>query len=440
MTPGVALWHNTKKARKIAAEMRQAATGNFPDMPDDPQKPASGEPKAVHSTVQSTARVRRLMDHWEEECEKGNILSAEVLCADDMDIIDRVRDQIESLKSMTSIMFQMGSPEPAVNLAQTVTMPDLPPTIATGYSDVDMVAAEGLGLITEANRKRVMENPRMLIGRYHLESFLAQGGHGQVWRGFDPELQRRVAIKITRPERMNRLSAQQKYVEQYRFLEEARKAARLNHPGIVTIYDVGVEENLAFIVCELVEGEDLAQLLRVRKPTFAESVRMCIDIAEILQVAHDEGFIHRDIKPANILIKKTGQLVISDFGIAATLEDMDRENGTVVGTPSYMSPEQALGRRDQFGPGMDLYSLGVILFELLTGKLPFEHENTNQLLQMIVEKAPPLPTSIDPLIPSALERVCLKALSKSPDDRAKSGQEFADSLRYAALISGITID
>jgi tRNA A-37 threonylcarbamoyl transferase component Bud32 len=401
---------------------------------------SSAETRGVHSTVQSTARVRRLMDHWEAECDKGHILSAEELCLNDMDIIDRVRDQIESLKSMTNIMFQMNSPEALQDQSQNHTLEELPPTIASGYTDVDIVAAEGLGLITDDNRKRILDNPKILIGRYYLESFLAQGGHGQVWRGFDPELQRRIAIKITRPERMNRLNPQQKYVEQYRFLEEARKAARLNHPGIVTVFDVGIEDNLAFIACELIEGEDLSQLLRQRKPTFAESVRMCIEIAEILQVAHDEGFIHRDIKPANILIKKTGQLVISDFGIAATLEDMDRENGTVVGTPSYMSPEQALGRRDQFGAGMDIYSLGVIFFELLTGTLPFSHESTVELLKLIVDKPPAAPTSIDPLIPPALERVCLKALSKSPEDRARSGQEFADSLRYAALISGITIE
>ncbi len=401
---------------------------------------SSAETRGVHSTVQSTARVRRLMDHWEAECDKGHILSAEELCLNDMDIIDRVRDQIESLKSMTNIMFQMNSPEALQDQSQNHTLEELPPTIASGYTDVDIVAAEGLGLITDDNRKRILDNPKILIGRYYLESFLAQGGHGQVWRGFDPELQRRIAIKITRPERMNRLNPQQKYVEQYRFLEEARKAARLNHPGIVTVFDVGIEDNLAFIACELIEGEDLSQLLRQRKPTFAESVRMCIEIAEILQVAHDEGFIHRDIKPANILIKKTGQLVISDFGIAATLEDMDRENGTVVGTPSYMSPEQALGRSDQFGAGMDIYSLGVIFFELLTGTLPFSHESTVELLKLIVDKPPAAPTSIDPLIPPALERVCLKALSKSPEDRARSGQEFADSLRYAALISGITIE
>jgi len=408
-------------------------------MSDENSKTAS-EPKGVHSTVQSTARVRKLMDHWEAECEKGNILAAEDLCVNDMDIIDRVRDQIESLKSMTNIMFQMNVSEAGSDSNQINTLQEVPPTIASGYTDVDILAAEGLGLITDANRKRVLENPRLLIGRYYLESFLAQGGHGQVWRGFDPELQRRIAIKITRPERMNRLNPQQKYVEQYRFLEEARKAAKLNHPGIVTVFDVGIEDSLAFIACELVEGEDLAQLLRQRKPTFAESVRMCIELAEILQVAHNEGFIHRDIKPANILIRKTGQLLISDFGIAATLEDMDRENGSVVGTPSYMSPEQALGRRDQFGPGMDIYSLGVIFFELLTGTLPFTHENTIELLKLIVDKVPPSPTSIDPLIPPALERVCLKSLSKLPEDRAQSAQEFADSLRYAALISGISVE
>jgi tRNA A-37 threonylcarbamoyl transferase component Bud32 len=406
-------------------------------MPEFKPQNAKESPKAVHSTVESTARVRKLMDHWEAQSELGNFITAEELCKNDMDIIERVRDQIESLKSMTQIMTGMKpaqSADPGVtcSINETKSM-----NHETQLSEVDLIAAEGLGLIRPTNQNPVRENPRLIVGRYYLESFIAQGGHGQVWKAYDPELNRKVAIKLTRPERMARLKGHQRYVEQFRLIEEARKAARLKNPGIVTIYDVGIQDQLAFIVCELIEGEDLAQLLRHHKPTFAEAVRMCIEIAETLHFAHVEGFIHRDIKPANILIDKTGRLVISDFGIAATFEDLDRESGTVVGTPSYMAPEQALGRTELIGPVTDIYALAVIFYEMMTGKLPFENPMTSALIEAIVEKTPPSPNSIDPLIPAPLERVCMKALSKSVSERPKDALEFANSLKYGALISGI---
>lgn len=393
---------------------------------------------AVHSSVESTARVRKLMDHWEEQCEQGNIITPEVLCANDPDIIERVRDQIDSLKSMTQIMTGMRI-EPAAESVDEASGHNKTETIVhTGHlSEIDLLAAAGLGLVKDTVKKTIDESPRLIVSRYHLESFIAQGGHGQVWKAYDPELNRRVALKLTRPERMARLKGHQRYVEQFRLIEEARKVARLNNPGIVTIYDVGIQDQLAFIVCELIDGEDLAHLIKRRKPTFAEAVRMCIEIAETLHFAHKEGFIHRDIKPANILLDKSGRMVISDFGIAATFEDLDREAGTVVGTPSYMAPEQALGRSELVGPATDIYSLGVIFYEMLTGKLPFENPRTSDLIEAIVDKTPPAPTTIDPLIPAPLERVCMKALSKSALDRPKDALEFANSLKYAALISGI---
>lgn len=399
--------------------------------------PAS-EPKAVQPSLEATARVRKLMDHWEEQLDKGHAITAEELCKNDLDIIDRVRDQIDSLHAMTRIMTGMGTEAQPSALAETVADTLVPPGSARTFSDLDRVAAEGLGLLPQnLPASTSKENPRLIVGRYYLETFIAQGGHGQVWQAFDPELQRRVAVKITRPERMARLKAHQRYVEQYRLVEEARKVARLRAPGIMTIYDVGIQDQLAFIVCELIEGHDLAHRLRTIKPTFAEAVRLCIETAEILAIAHKEGFIHRDMKPGNILLEKGGRVVITDFGIAATLNEIDREAGTVVGTPSYMSPEQATGHTEAIAETTDIYSLGVILFEMLTGRLPFENASTPDLIDEIIEKEPPKPTSIDPLIPMPLERVCLKALSKTPSERQKDALEFANSLRYAALISNI---
>ncbi len=395
------------------------------------------EPKAVRTSVEATARVRKLMDHWEEQAENGIYLKAEDLCVQDMDIVDRVRDQIESLHAMTRIMSDLS--EPATSDQPTLVDPASSRTVAGAtFSALDLVAAEGLGLLENpAEAVKNSENQRLIVGRYYLEQFIAQGGHGQVWRAFDPELSRRVAIKITRPERMRALPPHQRYVEQYRLIEEARKIAKFQAPGIVTIFDVGIQDELAFIVCELIEGEDLSKRLRTVKPTFAETVRLCVEVAEILNVAHAQGLIHRDIKPANILLEKGGRVVISDFGIAATLADLDRESGMIIGTPSYMAPEQAQGRTSEIGPATDIYALGVILFEMLTGRLPFEQPDSKVLITAIVEKEPPAPTSIDPLIPAPIERVCLKALSKKPENRQKDALEFANGLRYAALISNV---
>jgi serine/threonine-protein kinase len=394
-------------------------------------------PKAVHSTVESTARVRKLMDYWEAQSELGNMISAEELCVNDPDIIERVRDQIESLKSMTQIMTGMRSEPSEVSMETIVQTTDASSGFSQGLSQIDLLAAEGMGLVSTESTSQSQEKKRLIIGRYYLESFIAQGGHGQIWKAYDPELNRHVAIKLTRPERMAVLKGHQRYVEQYRLIEEARKVASLKSSGIVTIFDVGLQDQLAFIVCELIEGEDLQQLLRKRKPTFAEAIRMCIEIAETLNFAHEHGFIHRDIKPANILIEKTGRLVISDFGIAATFEELDRQAGTIIGTPSYMSPEQALGRTELIGPATDIYSLAVIFYEMITGKLPFDDQKTSELIKIIVEKPPVSPIQIDPLIPPPLERVCLKALSKNMAERPKDALEFANSLKYAALISGI---
>ena len=405
-------------------------------MTESASNPSIDQKKAVEPTLEMTARVRKLMDHWEAQADLDIFLTAEELCLHDMDIVDRVRDQIDSLHAMTRIMTGMTGATDTMSTLEENSRVDRS-TMIPSLSELDIVAAQGLGLIPQSRQGGSDESPRLIVGRYSLESFIAQGAHGQVWQAFDPELQRRVALKMTRPERMARLSAHLRYVEQYRLIEEARKVAKLNTPGIMTIYDVGIHEQLAFIVCELIDGGDLSHRLRTHKPTFAEAVRLCMEVAEILDIAHQAGFIHRDIKPGNILLEKGGRVVVTDFGIAATFDEIDRENGMIVGTPSYMSPEQASGQTDAIGPATDIYSLGVILFEMLTGRMPFTNPSTSALMTEILETNAPKPTSIDPLIPLPLERVCLKAMNKTPSDRPANALEFADSLRYAALISNI---
>jgi eukaryotic-like serine/threonine-protein kinase len=199
---------------------------------------------------------------------------------------------------------------------------------------------------------------RTLIGRYRLDSLIAEGGFAQVWRGYDLELQRVVAVKVPKPSRLQSADA---------FMAEARRVARLKHPGIVPVHDVGREGELCFIVSEFVEGGSLGDHLVNGPPSQQQAIRWVIEIADALEYAHLHGVIHRDIKPANILIDHHNRALLADFGIAQSANKAGKE-ALSLGTLRYMSPEQLEGRGAD--PLSDIFSLGVVLHEALTGKLP----------------------------------------------------------------------
>ena len=186
-----------------------------------------------------------------------------------------------------------------------------------------------------------------------------------MWKGFDPELQRVVAIKVPRPDRISSPDQAQK------FLEEARKVAQLKHPGIVPVHDVGRDGDWFFIVSDFIDGENLAQRISRDRPGWEESARLVADVAEILQHAHQQGFIHRDIKPANILLDGQGRPYLTDFGIAISGDDQGRGTTDTAGTLRYMAPEQVAETVSQIDCRSDIYGLGVVLYELLTGQRPF---------------------------------------------------------------------
>jgi len=255
------------------------------------------------------------------------------------------------------------------------------------------------------------------LGRYRLDSLIGAGGFGQVWKGFDPDIQRPVAIKIPRSGRLG--SPQQAA----RFLDEARKVAQLRHPGIVPVHDVGSDGDYCYIVSEFIDGGNLAEH-RETLP-WQDAARLIVKIAGILQHAHANGFVHRDIKPANILLDSDGSPYLTDFGIAVTGEEL-REGGTgTAGTLAYMSPEQIDCR--QIDVRTDIYSLGVVLFELLAGQRPFVADNPVQLRQAILVDAPTFPASVE--VPLRLKTICLKALAKNPQERYATATQFADQLR-----------
>ncbi len=261
------------------------------------------------------------------------------------------------------------------------------------------------------------------LGRYRVLAKIGQGGFGTVYKGYDEKLRRDVAIKVPHRHRVASASEADSY------LAEARILARLDHPGIVPVYDVGrTDDGLCYLVSKLVEGSDLAKRMRQGRGSFADSVHTVIRVAEALHHAHHRGLIHRDIKPANILIDSDGQPVITDFGLAMREEDFVRR-GELAGTPAYMSPEQARCEGHRVDARTDIFSLGVVFYEVLTGQRPFAGNAVAEVLEQIKNAEPRALRQLDVSIPKDLDRICLKALSKRMPDRYSTALDLAEDLR-----------
>jgi serine/threonine protein kinase/formylglycine-generating enzyme required for sulfatase activity len=261
------------------------------------------------------------------------------------------------------------------------------------------------------------------IGRYRIVGRLGQGGFGRVYLAHDDELDRPVAIKVPNPERVASAADVAAY------LAEARVLARLDDPHIVPVYDVGqTEDGLCYAVSKCIEGTDLADRLRQGRPSFRESAELVATVALALHHAHIRGLVHRDIKPANILLDTKGQPWVADFGLALRDED-NGEEAPVAGTPAYMSPEQARGEGHRVDGRSDIFSLGIVLYELLSGRRPFRGDSHAQVLQQVVAAEPRPPRQVDDTIPKELERIVLKALSKRATERYTTARDLAEDLR-----------
>ena len=272
------------------------------------------------------------------------------------------------------------------------------------------------------------------IDRYAIRKELGSGGFGVVYLAFDNELERLVALKT--PHR--KLIRDDNDVDT--FLAEARVLARLDHPGIVPVYDAGrTEDGRCYLVSKFIDGIDLAELMRKGNQSHGQSINLVARVARALHYAHTTGIVHRDVKPGNILIDTNGVPHLADFGLALHYECMS-QGGERAGTPAYMSPEQAIGKSGSVDGRSDIFSLGVVLYRLLTGQFPFRGSNWEELVEQITHLEPRPLRQIDDTIPKKLEAICLKCLSKNVRDRYTTALDLWEDLTAIATYEPLPID
>jgi eukaryotic-like serine/threonine-protein kinase len=255
--------------------------------------------------------------------------------------------------------------------------------------------------------------PWLLGNRYTLECMIAGGGFGQVWKAWDRHLERHVAVKLSQIDNS----------------VEARHVARLQHPGIVAVHDLGKEQETWYIVFDLIEGVDLGKRIESDPLLWWQSVEVVAKVADALDYAHKRGFVHRDVKPANILVKEDGTPVLADFGIAVTEGEMKGETATTAGTLAYMAPELLVGDGKQADVCTDIYGLGVVLYQSLSGSLPFKGRNFFEVRQRILSGEMPKCPETCHTVPEELKQIILRCLHKDPDMRFQSASELAATLR-----------
>ena len=263
------------------------------------------------------------------------------------------------------------------------------------------------------------------LGRYEVLSELGQGAMGVVYKAKDPLIDRVVAIKTINLG----LALDEKEEYEGRFYQEAKAAGRLSHPNIVTIYDVGKSGDVAYIAMEFLQGQELRDLMNEGGLLpVDQALNIAAQVAQGLAYAHEHDIVHRDVKPSNIMVVGDGHIKITDFGIARMASAAVRtQTGMVVGSPKYMSPEQVVGK--EIDQRSDIFSLGVMLYEMLTEQAPFDGENVNAIMYQTLNLIPPLPSSLNPNVPEMANFIVAKALAKGLEERYQNAKDFAADLR-----------
>ncbi len=324
-----------------------------------------------------------LLVKWEEAFDEGKDIPAAELCTDCPHLTTELQTKIEGLKATSWVKRDPARP-------------------LTGSRKVEFKNLSGT----------------VLANRYRLDELLGRGGFGHVYRSFDKKLERQIAVKIGHARTSTDL-----------LLDEARRVAKLKHPCIVGVHDCGEADGRMFLVFELIEGKSLADVIRDKKLLVRDAVNLVATVAEGLHYAHQQGCLHRDIKPENILINADGKPLIADFGVACTLEEIEKGRSVSSGTLNYMSPEQVAGESQLLDGRCDVHALGVLLFELLTGRSPFQARTQAALREQILFRQPIMLRTADSSLPKELEAICSKAMAKHPADRHESGAVLATELR-----------
>ncbi len=266
-------------------------------------------------------------------------------------------------------------------------------------------------------------------GRYRILKELGKGTMGVVYQAHDPQIDRLVALKVLRPDRVT----SEAFVA--RFLKEARAIGRLSHPHIVTIYDAGEDQGTIYIAMEYLEGEPFNEVIRSGRLAVPQCVELARQIATTLDYAHRQGIVHRDIKPSNIILSRDNHVKLTDFGIARIEEaaaGQETQVGEILGTPVYMSPEQVMGQT--VDGRSDLFSVGVILYEMIVGRRPFGGNSLTAIFRAITQDVPEPPANADPFLPAALSDLIMKSLAKPAAERFQTGAQMAAAL--AAVLPG----
>jgi hypothetical protein len=338
-------------------------------------------------------QIDELILRWEEARGQGVNLSPSALCAGCPQFVEEVRARIRAIEDMENIL-GVRDPDPRRTLHEE-----------------------------ELNGTTLPAEPLPRIPGYEIVRVVGEGGMGVVYEAVQLDLGRTVAVKMISGPRLGpKLIA--------RFRAEAEAAARLQHPNVLQIFEVGQVNERPFFSMEFVNGDTLAQRIARDRPAPRQAAELVETLARAVHSAHTVGIIHRDLKPANVMLTPTGTPKIADFGLAKRLDEDSghTQTGEILGTPAYMAPEQAEGKRE-IGPAADIYALGAILYELLTGKPPFQGTTPLDTLRLVTTREPVPPRKLNQLVPPDLEAICLKCLEKSPSLRYASAHDLAEDLR-----------